>query len=197
MSKHGRNAILAAAPVVAFPSILGLALCAAVMFTLYSVVPRLDAADKIKRKSVSALDLVVVLESLVLGLSAGLSIPASLKLASASRHTIAHRQLSGVVQLYEMGQDLPTALIELTTIDGQWTLICGILAAAHLSGAPVVEALDAMLEHLREEAQSEVTTRIRSLAVKSVLPLGLCFLPAFFLLTVVPLVASFLMQVHW
>lgn len=197
MNRHLRNALLLAAPVLAFPWPLGIVLGSGVACTLYWVVPRLNALEGMKQKQASITDLVDVLEGLALCLSAGLAIPQSMKYVGSSRESFAHRQLLGAQQVYEIGQDLPSALRQLASADPQWTPICGILSAAHSSGAPIIASLDSLLEYLREEAHSEVTTRIRSLAVKCVLPLGLCFLPAFLLLTVVPLVAAFTEQLHW
>ena len=197
MNLHFRNAILSVAPVVAFPLPWGVLLSAGVALTLYVVVPHLNSRETKKRQKTTVIDLVQVLDGLTLCLSAGLSIPQSMKHVGASRDSLAHRQLLDVQKVYEIGQDLPSSLEQLARADDQWTLICGILSSAHLSGAPIVASFDSLLEYLREEAQSEISTRIRSLAVKCVMPLGLCFLPAFLLLTVVPLVATFVAQLHW
>ena len=197
MNHQLRNTILIVSPLVAFPTVWGVIAAIAVAVTLYRMVPYLKAVDSRKHQRVSVNDLLAVLEGLTLCLSAGLSIPESMKFVSGSNDSLAHRQLSAVYQVYEFGQDLPTALMELEMADSQWLFICRILGSAHKSGAPVIEAFDSLLEYLREEAQSEISTRIRSLAVKSVLPLGICFLPAFFLLTVVPLVAQFVAGIHW
>ena len=172
-------------------------MCGAVAFTLYRVVPHLDAIELRNAEKVSAHDMVTVLEGLALCLSAGLAIAECMKHVGVAGETPAHRQLLDAVKIYELGQDLPTALLELERTDPQWALISRMLSAAHSSGAPVVAAIDSLLDYMREEAQSEISTRIRALAVKSVLPLGLCFLPAFLLLTVVPLIAQFVGQVHW
>lgn len=197
MNRYLRNGVLTATPLVAFPSVFGIVMSALVALTLYRVVPYLNGLERKKLHKVSATALVSVLEGLALCVSAGLSIPESMKYVGESQSSLAHRQLLDALRIYELGQDLPTALVDLERMDSQWALISRILGAAHLSGAPVVASIDSLLEYMREEAQSEMATRIRALAVKSVLPLGLCFLPAFLLLTVVPLVAQFIAQVRW
>jgi pilus assembly protein TadC len=197
MNRHLRNGTLIVAPLAAFPSLTGVAMSAAVAVTLHRIVPHLAAIEHSKHQKVAAIDMVSVLDGLALCLSAGLAIPESLKFVGESRHTRAHEQLLEAFRIYELGQDLPTALVQLELRDSQWSLMSRILSAAHVSGAPVVASLDALLEYLREETQSEISTRIRALAVKCVLPLGLCFLPAFLLLTVVPLVVQFVEQVRW
>jgi Flp pilus assembly protein TadB len=58
------------------------------------------------------------------------------------------------------------------------------------SGAPVVESLDRLAEDLREVGRTEVEARVRQVEVRTAVPLGVCLLPAFLLLGVVPLVAG-------
>lgn len=57
------------------------------------------------------------------------------------------------------------------------------------SGAPSADALIQVAADLRNRRHSAAQMRVRSVAVAAVGPLGLCFLPAFFLLGVVPVVA--------
>lgn len=56
------------------------------------------------------------------------------------------------------------------------------------SGAPSAEALLQVAADLRDRRHADAQTRVRSVAVAAVGPLGLCFLPAFLLLGVVPIV---------
>ena len=58
------------------------------------------------------------------------------------------------------------------------------------SGASVADAMLRLSEDLRREARSEVETRARAVGVKAAIPLGICLLPAFVLIGVVPLVAG-------
>ena len=58
------------------------------------------------------------------------------------------------------------------------------------SGAALVQVLDETSLELRRLHQRTVQIAARSAGVKSVIPLAVCFLPAFFLLGVVPIVAS-------
>jgi Flp pilus assembly protein TadB len=60
------------------------------------------------------------------------------------------------------------------------------------SGAPVADALSACAGELRDIRRAEVEAMAQSVAVRTVGPLGLCFLPAFLLIGVVPLVAGLL-----
>lgn len=63
-------------------------------------------------------------------------------------------------------------------------------ARAHESGSSVSEAVHHLAEDLREASRAEVEARARRLEVKVALPLGLCLLPAFVLLGIVPMVVG-------
>jgi Flp pilus assembly protein TadB len=58
------------------------------------------------------------------------------------------------------------------------------------SGAPVVAALTRLAEDLRERRRADVEARVRQVEVKAAVPLGVCLLPSFVLVGVVPLVAG-------
>lgn len=64
------------------------------------------------------------------------------------------------------------------------------LRRATESGAPVVEALGRLAEDLRASRRAAVEVRVRRIEVRAAVPLGVCLLPAFVLLAVVPLVAG-------
>lgn len=58
------------------------------------------------------------------------------------------------------------------------------------SGASVADAMAAHADDLRQASRSRVEARARAVGVRAALPLGVCLLPAFVLLGVVPLVAG-------
>ena len=58
------------------------------------------------------------------------------------------------------------------------------------SGASVADAMTRLAEDLRRDARARVEGRARAVGVKAALPLGLCMLPAFVLVGVVPLVVG-------
>jgi pilus assembly protein TadC len=60
------------------------------------------------------------------------------------------------------------------------------------SGASVADAMHRLAEDLRREGRADVEARARAVGVRAAVPLGVCMLPAFVLLGVVPLVAGFL-----
>jgi Flp pilus assembly protein TadB len=66
------------------------------------------------------------------------------------------------------------------------------LARAHRTGAPVVPAVERLADELARSARADVEDRARAVGVKAAVPLGLCLLPAFVLIGIVPVVAGLL-----
>ncbi|MFC5729154.1 type II secretion system F family protein [Nocardioides vastitatis] len=64
------------------------------------------------------------------------------------------------------------------------------LARAHRTGAPVVSAVERLADELARRARGEVEDRARAVGVRAAVPLGVCLLPSFLLLGIVPLAAS-------
>lgn len=71
------------------------------------------------------------------------------------------------------------------------------LARGHETGASVVETVEHLAQALAAEARAGVEDRARAVGVRAALPLGLCLLPAFLLLGIVPLVAGLVGQLAW
>ncbi|MEO8106433.1 MAG: type II secretion system F family protein [Actinomycetes bacterium] len=70
--------------------------------------------------------------------------------------------------------------------------LASMLSRAHLTGAPVAPQLWMLADQHRQVARGVAMDAARTLGVRSTGPLGLCFLPAFVLIAVVPLVLSLL-----
>jgi Flp pilus assembly protein TadB len=66
------------------------------------------------------------------------------------------------------------------------------LARTHRTGASVVPAVERLAHELSRSARAEVEDRARAVGVKAAVPLGLCLLPAFVLIGIVPVVAALL-----
>ncbi|MDF1603628.1 type II secretion system F family protein [Nocardioides sp. YIM 152315] len=64
------------------------------------------------------------------------------------------------------------------------------LARAHDTGAPVVAAVERLAAELAHAARADQEERARAVGVRAAVPLGLCLLPAFVLIGIVPLVVA-------
>ncbi|WP_262347545.1 type II secretion system F family protein [Nocardioides dongxiaopingii] len=71
------------------------------------------------------------------------------------------------------------------------------LARAHDTGASVVAAVERLADDLASAARSSVEDRARAIGVKAAVPLGLCLLPSFVLIGIVPLVAGLVSTMGW
>lgn len=64
------------------------------------------------------------------------------------------------------------------------------LARAQRTGAPIVGAVERLGEELARRGRAEVEDRARAIGVRAAVPLGLCLLPSFLVLGIVPLAVS-------
>lgn len=71
------------------------------------------------------------------------------------------------------------------------------LARAQAVGAPPAAALGRLAVDLADRARADVEDQARAVGIRAALPLGVCLLPAFLLLGIVPLVVSALTSLHW
>ncbi|WP_080043727.1 type II secretion system F family protein [[Actinomadura] parvosata] len=64
------------------------------------------------------------------------------------------------------------------------------MSRATQSGAPMADVLTRLSDDARDASRATAVAAARSVGVKAVAPLGLCFLPAFVLLGIIPVVAG-------
>ncbi len=74
--------------------------------------------------------------------------------------------------------------------DPVWGAVARDLARCAAWGTPVHEVLASHAADLRRQAKAGRLSRAKSAGVRAVLPLGVCYLPAFMLLGVVPILAG-------
>ena len=124
-------------------------------------------------------DDVLLAELTALGLSAGLSFPASLE--AAARHA------SGA------GGDQVRRALRTPGARGDAGPATGLFALADralLTGAPLLASVDGYAMSLRRDRRAAATERVRRLPVKLLFPLALLILPGFLLLTVGPAILA-------
>ncbi len=119
--------------------------------------------------------------------SAVLVVAAALPGAAAER-------LDGVRARLALGLD-PVSVWEALGDDPVLAPLGRTLARASRSGAPVAEAVERLARDLADRHRAEREDRARAVGVRAALPLGLCLLPSFLLLGIVPLVAGLFAEV--
>lgn len=75
--------------------------------------------------------------------------------------------------------------------DPHWAPVARAVIRAHDSGASLTDVLSRVADDRRRALRTGAEAATRRAGVKAVLPLGLCFLPAFVLVGVVPVIAGF------
>jgi Flp pilus assembly protein TadB len=100
-------------------------------------------------------------------------------------------RLAGVTARLALGLD-PVQVWSALADDAQLGRLGRAMARSHASGAPVLGAVERLADELAGDARAETEQRARAVGVKAALPLGLCLLPAFLLVGIVPLVVGLL-----
>lgn len=80
--------------------------------------------------------------------------------------------------------------LELATNDYGMKTLIALLERSAETGASIDKSLQVLAEQMRAHTHATRLKKIRSVAVKAVIPLGLCFLPAFVLVGVIPIASS-------
>lgn len=134
-------------------------------------------------------DVPLLLELLGATLDAGLAIPWALRLVAGVATPEVQAGLSHVVAGLQMGASWEHSWEGVRTLD-HVAEVHAALSFAALTGAPAAPLLYAEAEQRRRQFQRDAEKRAAALGVRLVVPLGLCSLPAFICLGVVPVVMA-------
>jgi pilus assembly protein TadC len=135
-------------------------------------------------------DTAMMLELVAAMLDAGSGIGRSLELVAASASKDYSKALRPVVSALAIGADWETAWRSSEVRLPEVLELRDALGFAALTGAPSSAILYAQAARLRRERFRAAEKRAASLGVKLVIPLGLCSLPAFICLGVVPVLLA-------
>ena len=157
----------------------------------WMVIGRAEPAEVRRRREQVRRDLPYVVDLLAATLRAGAAPGDGIAVVCAALPGPAAERLAGVAARLSLGLD-PVAVWRALADDGPLGRLGRALARAHASGAPVVATVERLADELAAAARSETEDRARGVGVRAALPLGLCLLPAFVLLGIVPLVVALL-----
>lgn len=136
-------------------------------------------------------DLPTVVHLLATGLRSGAAPAESVRLACTALPGAAAARLAGTANRLSLGAD-PAAVWGALAEDEVLAPLGRCLARAHETGAPVTDAVDRLAVELEAEHRQVAEARARAVGVRAALPLGLCLLPSFLLLGIVPLAVGLL-----
>ena len=175
-------------------------LCICVAAYLYFPLPQKRSLDSAtletqieidtEAKVASRSEILQALEIIRLGISSGMTVGAALEYAQKHSPHAASYELEQVLNQFRVGFPLSRGLEEIAIANPGWRWITDTLSTSLQAGSPIAHQLVDIEFVLQSSIDTQKLKRIKSIAVKSVLPLGLCFLPAFILLAVIPIVAG-------
>ncbi len=129
------------------------------------------------------------LELLAVALTAGMPMNRALRVINDAAPRGSPDALSRVLAQLELGQPAWQAWLVLAE-DGYWGMVAKDISRACRTGTALVETLQVHAEEIRLRRQEAAMRRAKSVGVASVIPLLVCFLPAFIMVGVVPIVGG-------
>lgn len=127
-------------------------------------------------------------------LASGAPLAQALAAVSEAVPAPAGDELARVVAQLRLGAGAAQAWAPLLAAESTAALARAVQRSSE-TGAPLAQALTRVADDLRARRRGELLAAARVAGVTAVLPLGLCFLPAFALLGVVPVVVSLVVEV--
>ena len=160
----------------------------------WAAISRAEPAAVRRRRDELRRDLPHVVELVAATLRAGAAPGEGIVVVAAALPGPAADRLGPVAARLTLGLDPGVVWSELAA-DPDLGRLGRVLGRAHASGAPVVAAVERLADDLAASARADAEERARAVGVKAALPLGLCLLPAFLLIGIVPLVVALLATV--
>lgn len=169
--------------------VLGIVAGAALALLLPLVLARLEPAEARRRRLELVRTAPLVADLLAASLAAGVPLDRAICVVARAVNGTAGAVLLGIHRRVALGEAPAVAWAragELPGIGG----IARTVARSARTGAPLADLLTSAAADLRADAGAAALAEVRATAVRAVLPLGLCLLPAFTLLGVVPIVGG-------
>lgn len=188
---RGVSALAGGAAWLLLGGLLGGAVGLIVALALPSLISRLEPARARRQR----LDLIrsapLVADLLAAALMAGVPLEHAIPVVARAIGGPAGECLVGVHRRTELGEPMARAWAGLSQTPGLGG-VARAVARSSRTGAPLAALLAQSAEDLRAQASAAALVEVRATAVRAVLPLGLCLLPAFALLGIAPIVGGLL-----
>ena len=178
-----------AAPVVLLGGVVGLVAAVVATVVVHRALGAREPASERRRRESVARSLPHVVDLLAVTLASGASPSAALTAVAAAVDGPVAEDLRAAEHSLRLGRDPVRVWREVARRPGLAALGRSMSRAVE-SGASVSEALHRLADDLHASARLYAESRARAVGVRAAAPLGLCLLPAFVLVGVVPLVAG-------
>jgi len=159
------------------------------LLVLPRLIGRLESRADRRRSDHLSRQAPVVTDLLAATLSSGAPVRAALAAVAGAVVGPAGDHLNSVVASLDLGADPVEAWSSLKGNPALGALADAVVRSAR-TGAPLSAVLARLADDLRRERRAVVEVAARTAGVRAVVPLAACFLPAFILLGVVPVVAA-------
>ncbi len=174
--------------------LIGVAVGTAIGIAASRLIPRLESADTRRRRQDRAAELPLTLDLLGVCLRAGMPLVAALETVADALPGPFSDDLRMIAGLQRLGAAPAAAWSDLTA-DADLAPVGRTVARSAESGSRLAAAFDRLAADRRSALAAAGLSRARSAGVVAMAPLGLCFLPAFVCLGIVPIVLSLFGQV--
>jgi Flp pilus assembly protein TadB len=173
--------------------VAGLAVGLLLWWLLPALIARLESGSEVRRRAALEHQLPLVAGLLAACLSSGATLERSLAIVGAAVPQPARSALEQAAASAALGGE-PGDVAAVLAAAGSpgWQALGGAVVRSATTGAPLADLLHAQADQALLAWFAAASARARAVAVRSVLPLALCFLPAFLLLGVAPVVAGLL-----
>jgi pilus assembly protein TadC len=163
---------------------------------LLVLLPRARSASRARRSGAArAARLPDAIDLLVVAGSAGLTARHGLRLVAQRGPPVLRPAFADVIARVDAGAPLGEALPRLVdTVGEQARSMVRAVLTAERDGVPIRSLLAHLADEARRQRRHELEAAVRRLPVRLTFPLACCSLPAFVVLTVVPLAAAGLHQ---
>jgi len=189
---RGLWAALAGVAVASFVSGLGGVVAGVVAaVAAWALIGRTEPADERRRRRAAERDLPGLVQLLTAALETGCDVAEALRLVCDACPGPASDTLATVPPRLALGLP-PDQAWQPVLDDPRLAPVGRAFVRAGRSGASVTQEVIRLADELARTSRASVEERARSVGVKAAVPLGLCLLPSFVLVGVVPLVVSLL-----
>ncbi|MDO8731350.1 MAG: type II secretion system F family protein [Actinomycetota bacterium] len=150
---------------------------------------RLESRQARDRRTQLERQLPSVCDLLAATLASGAPLLSALSAVARASAYPASEDLQRVAAALKFGA-APSSAWREAALGPEFARVSAAFQRSAVSGAPIAEVLKAVARDERRRRQTTVEIAARSAGVRAVAPLAACFLPAFVLLGIVPVVAS-------
>lgn len=195
---QGSPRVLAAAAAVmcliAFPLPWNLGAAGLILIVTPRLSARMRSRASMKEQTEMTKGLPVTIDLLAAALSSGATVHSAVRAVASCTSGPMSAQLSRVDAALALGADTREAW-RVWQDPAPLAEVAAAITRAMRTGAPLADVLSRMADDLRREHVLRVEVAARRAGVRAVAPLVACFLPAFVLVGVVPVVASLAMSI--